>query len=217
MFYRSHAVAGNTAFVDTLADAVEARSGNAVPVYCSSLRAAAQEVYDLLDGVDALIVTVLAAGGTVATDAAAGGDEDAWDVAALDALDVPVLQALCLTTPRQAWADSTAALTPMDAAMQVAVPEFDGRLITVPFSFKEGRPGRHPGLHARPGAGGKGRRDRARPRPAAPRPQRPQAARDHAVVLPDEARADRQRRGPGHPRLRGHPAPGAPRARLRPG
>lgn len=36
-----------------------------------------------------------------------------------------------------AWANSSGALTPMDAAMEVAVPEFDGRLITVPFSFKE--------------------------------------------------------------------------------
>ena len=48
-----------------------------------------------------------------------------------------MLQALCLTSSRAAWAASSAALTPMDAAMQVAVPEFDGRLITVPFSFKE--------------------------------------------------------------------------------
>src|SRR5215472_553640 len=79
-------------------------------------------------------------GRAVAGDASAGGDEDAWDVAALAALDVPVLQALCLTSPRAAWAASSAALTPMDAAMQVAVPEFDGRLITVPFSFKEAGP-----------------------------------------------------------------------------
>ena len=140
VFYRSHAVAGNTAFADTLADAVEAAGGNAVPVFCGSLRAAPQEFYDLLHGVDAVIVTVLAAGGTVASDAAAGGDDEAWDVAALAALDVPVLQALCLTTPRKTWAASSAALTPMDAAMQVAVPEFDGRLITVPFSFKESGP-----------------------------------------------------------------------------
>jgi len=140
VFYRSHAVAGNTAFVDTLADAVESRGANAVPVFCGSLRAAPEEFYDLLNGADAVIVTVLAAGGTVATDAAAGGDDDAWDVAALAALDVPVLQALCLTTPRATWAGSSAALTPMDAAMQVAVPEFDGRLITVPFSFKEAGP-----------------------------------------------------------------------------
>jgi cobaltochelatase CobN len=137
VFYRAHAVSGNTAFVDTLADAVEAAGGNARCVYCSSLRAAGPEVYELLAGADALIVTVLAAGGTVAGDASAGGDSDAWDVAALASLDVPVLQALCLTSPRAAWAASSAALTPMDAAMQVAVPEFDGRLVTVPFSFKE--------------------------------------------------------------------------------
>jgi cobaltochelatase CobN len=137
VFYRAHAVSGNTAFVDALADAVQARGGNARCVYCSSLRAAGPEVYELLAGADALIVTVLAAGGTVAGDASAGGNADAWDVAALAALDVPVLQALCLTSSRAAWAASSAALTPMDAAMQVAVPEFDGRLITVPFSFKE--------------------------------------------------------------------------------
>ncbi len=140
VFYRAHAVSGNTAFVDALAGAVEAAGGNARCVYCSSLRAAGPEVYGLLAGTDALLVTVLAAGGTVAGEASAGGDSDAWDVAALAALDVPVLQALCLTSSRAAWAASSAALTPMDAAMQVAVPEFDGRLITVPFSFKEAGP-----------------------------------------------------------------------------
>src|SRR5262249_47225116 len=62
VFYRAHAVSGNTAFVDALAGAVEARGGNARCVYCSSLRAAGPEVYDLLAGADALIVTVLAAG-----------------------------------------------------------------------------------------------------------------------------------------------------------
>ncbi|HEY2304562.1 MAG TPA: cobaltochelatase subunit CobN, partial [Streptosporangiaceae bacterium] len=140
VFYRAHAVSGNTAFADALADAVEAGGGNARCVYCSSLRAAGPEVYELLAGADALIVTVLAAGGTVAGEASAGGDSDAWDVTALASLDVPVLQALCLTSLRAAWAASSAALTPMDAAMQVAVPEFDGRLITVPFSFKEAGP-----------------------------------------------------------------------------
>jgi cobaltochelatase CobN len=140
VFYRAHAVSGNTAFVDALADAVEARGGNARPVFCASLRSAGPAVYDLLTGVDVLVVTVLAAGGAVAAGASAGGDSDAWDVTALAALDVPVLQALALTSSRAAWAGSAAALTPMDAAMQVAVPEFDGRLITVPFSFKETGP-----------------------------------------------------------------------------
>jgi cobaltochelatase CobN len=164
VFYRAHAVSGNIAFADALADAVEAAGANAKPVYCGSLRGhaaptgtrppapgdgrpegdqppAGEDVYGLLEGVDAIIVTVLAAGGAVASLASAGGDDDAWDVARLAALDVPVLQAMCLTCPRADWERSSAALTPMDAAMQVAVPEFDGRLITVPFSFKEEGPG----------------------------------------------------------------------------
>ena len=140
VFYRAHAVSGNTAFVDTLADAVEAAGANAVPVFCGSLRAADAAVYDLLRDVDALVVTVLAAGGATASDVSAGGEEDAWDVGALAALDVAVVQGLCLTSARATWQDSDAALTPMDAAMQVAIPEFDGRLISVPFSFKETGP-----------------------------------------------------------------------------
>lgn len=141
VFYRAHALAGNTAFVDELADAVEARGANAVPVYCGSLRGLSEDqaagVRELLGGCDVLIATVLAAGGAVAADASAGGAEDAWDAGALAELDIPVLQGLVLTSSRGTWSASDAALTPMDAGMQVAVPEFDGRLIGVPFSFKE--------------------------------------------------------------------------------
>ena len=139
VFYRAHALSGNTGFVDALCAAVEARGANARPVFCASLRRAEQEqgLLALLGECDALVVTVLAAGGAVASEATAGGDEDAWDVGALAALDVPVIQGLVLTSSRAQWAASDAALTPMDAAMQVAIPEFDGRLISVPFSFKE--------------------------------------------------------------------------------
>ncbi|WP_028192322.1 cobaltochelatase subunit CobN [Salinispora pacifica] len=139
VFYRAHALAGNTAFVDTLADAVEAAGGNAAPIFCGSLRGltAGTGPLELFARCDALLVTVLAAGGTVATEAAGGGDEDAWDVGALAALDLPVIQALCLTSTREQWADSDAGLSPLDAAMQVAIPEFDGRIVAVPFSFKQ--------------------------------------------------------------------------------
>ncbi|GLZ07761.1 cobaltochelatase subunit CobN [Actinomadura sp. NBRC 104412] len=140
VFYRAHELSGNTAFVDVLCERIEAHGANALPVFCGSLRGAGQGLLDLLGRADALVVTVLAAGGAVAADAAAGGDEDAWDAGALAALDVPVVQGLCLTSSRAAWRDSDGALTPMDAAMQVAIPEFDGRLISVPFSFKEHGP-----------------------------------------------------------------------------
>lgn len=137
LFYRAHELSGNTAFVDTLCDAIEARGANASAVYCGSLRGADPALFALLGRADAIVATVLASGGTVAADASAGGDDEAWDIGALAGLDVPVLQGLCLTSSRKAWGESDAALSPMDAAMQVAIPEFDGRLITVPFSFKE--------------------------------------------------------------------------------
>ncbi|MGH3886417.1 MAG: cobaltochelatase subunit CobN, partial [Pseudonocardiaceae bacterium] len=138
VFYRAHALAANTGFVDVLADAIRAAGANALPVFCGSLRglgdAQAHGLRALLGRCDAVVTTVLAAGGS------AGAEEESWDAGALAALDVPVLQGLCLTTSRATWQASDAALSPMDAAMQVAIPEFDGRLVSVPFSFKEPGP-----------------------------------------------------------------------------
>ena len=137
LYYRAHHLAGNTGFVHALADAVEAAGGQPLPVFCSSLRTAEPELIQTLKAADAIVVTVLAAGGLVPATASAGGTEESWDVGALASLDVPILQGLCLTSSRDQWAGSDEGLTPLDAATQVAIPEFDGRLITVPFSFKE--------------------------------------------------------------------------------
>src|SRR3712207_6482195 len=60
-----------------------------------------------------------------------------WEVPALEALGVPVVQGICTTTSRRAWLESDAGLSPLDTAWQVAIPEFDGRIVSVPFSFKE--------------------------------------------------------------------------------
>ncbi|MEC3894102.1 cobaltochelatase subunit CobN [Nocardiopsis alba] len=138
LYYRAHEAGGNTAFAHTLADAVDA-TGRAVgvPVFAGSLRSAPDELYEALGDLDVLIVTVLAAGGSVPASASAGGDDEAWDVERMAALDVPVLQGLCLTSSRAAWEASEDGVTPLDSASQIAIPEFDGRIITVPFSFKE--------------------------------------------------------------------------------
>jgi cobaltochelatase CobN len=137
LYYRAHHLAGNTAFVDGLCTAIEDAGARPLPVFCASLRTATAELLDELQQVDALVVTVLAAGGATPASAGAGGDDGAWNVGALAALDVPILQGLCLTSSRSSWAESDEGLSPLDAATQVAIPEFDGRLITVPFSFKE--------------------------------------------------------------------------------
>jgi cobaltochelatase CobN len=137
LFYRAQYAAGNTAYVEALADAVDAAGGVGVPIFTTSLRDAPSDLLEYLASCDALITTVLAAGGTKPATASAGGDDEAWDVRALAALDIPILQGLSLTWDRASWAASDEGMTPLDVATQVAVPEFDGRIITVPFSFKE--------------------------------------------------------------------------------
>lgn len=137
LYYRAQHLAGNTRYVDALCTAIEERGGAALPIFCASLRTAPDDLIELLGTADALIVTVLAAGGATPATASAGGDDDAWNIERLAALDIPILQGLCLTGSRADWAATNDGLSPLDVATQVAVPEFDGRIITVPFSFKE--------------------------------------------------------------------------------
>ncbi len=148
-FYRSHRITGNAAWVDELSAQIEAAGANALAVWSTTLRRDADgnvAALALLDGrVDALLVTMLATGGSHAGQVGGSGNggvgnpdaEQRWDAAALEALDVPVIQAVCATSSRAAWEQSASGLTPLDAATQVAIPEFDGRLLGGVVSFKE--------------------------------------------------------------------------------
>src|SRR5215210_74721 len=144
IFYRTHWMSGNTAFVDDLTGSLEEAGTNALPVYCYSLRAGVDggvaALKLLKDRVDCLVTTVLAGGGSNVADAHRSGSPEEWlewEVPALEELGVPVLQGICTTSTREAWLASDAGLSPLDTAWQVAIPEFDGRIVGVPFSFKE--------------------------------------------------------------------------------
>src|SRR5919112_1922041 len=144
IFYRAHWMSGNTAFVDVLVEALDAAGTDALPVYCYSLRAGPDgqvPALEILRGsVDCLVTTVLAGGGSNAADALRSGSPEGWlewEVPALEELGVPVIQGISTTSTREAWLASDAGLSPLDTAWQVAIPEFDGRIIGVPFSFKE--------------------------------------------------------------------------------
>src|ERR687893_638548 len=127
-----------------LVEALERAGANALPVYCYSLRADAERrvpALEMLKGrVDCLVTTVLASGGSNAADAQSGDGPEGWlewEVPALEELEVSVVQGICATSSREAWLGSDAGLSPLDTAWQVAIPEFDGRVVSVPFSFKE--------------------------------------------------------------------------------
>ena len=89
--------------------------------------------------VDAIISTMsFAMGGAALSSASAQEEHDEdWSAEALQRLGVPVLQAITAAIDREQWAMSQRGLTPIDTSINVAIPEFDGRIITVPISFKQ--------------------------------------------------------------------------------
>ena len=144
VFYRAHWMSGNTRFVDALINALEKRGLNVLPVFIASLRAGGGDEHSLPTAlryfsgtqgthIDVLINTTAFAMGEIS----AGGTTPAgWSVSVLGQLNVPVLQAITSGMTEAQWRLSTRGLNPLDAAMNVVLPEFDGRIITVPMSFK---------------------------------------------------------------------------------
>jgi cobaltochelatase CobN len=144
LFYRTHWMSGNREFVDALIEAVEGQGCNVLPVFCYSLRgtdgppAAFRDL--ILDEqgqprVDCLISTLSYSMGSLAVQGVTIAE--GWSVAFLEAMNLPIIQAISSTSSHAEWAQSAAGLTPLDTAMSVAIPEFDGRIISVPISFKE--------------------------------------------------------------------------------
>lgn len=138
LYYRAHEVSGNSGFAHALADAIDnTADAVGIPVFASSLRSAPGALFDALGSMDAVVVSMLAAGGAKSASVSAGEDDSSWDIERIAALDIPVLQGLCLTSSREQWQANDDGVTPLDSATQIAIPEFDGRIITAPYSFKE--------------------------------------------------------------------------------
>jgi cobaltochelatase CobN len=144
-FYRAHRVSGNLRFIDALAAALERRGMRALPVYTSSLRAlnetgksAALSFFQGEAGprIDALINTTSFAIGDINPQ---GPTLPGWSIEAMAELDVPVFQAMVSGMELEQWQGMSRGLNPLDTAMNVVIPEFDGRIVTVPISFKEKR------------------------------------------------------------------------------
>ncbi|KAB1075277.1 cobaltochelatase subunit CobN [Methylobacterium planeticum] len=131
LVYRSAVLAGDGAPVAALAAALSARGLSPVILAVSSLKDP--------EALAALRVAIAARRPAVILAATAfAARDDAGFV--LDAADCPVLQAYTVGAPRAAWVASARGLNAADLAMQVALPEFDGRLAGFPIAFKEEAP-----------------------------------------------------------------------------
>ncbi len=122
LFYRAHWLSGNLQAIDALAGEIQGLGCRCRPVFCESLKEADERgtplaVRDFL--MDAVVLI-----STLAFSSPHG-------------LACPVIQAVMSGSTLTEWSGSDAGLSPRDVAMHVALPEFDGRIISVPISFKE--------------------------------------------------------------------------------
>ena len=159
LFYRAHWMSGNLAFVDDLIGRLEAQQVNVLPVFSYSLKHTPDDGDDgngagghtlteyMVDAagmprVDCIVNTMGLAMSDLEQQQGGGGATVAtgWSQELLDRLDVPIIQGIVSTGSRAEWEESSLGLGPIDTAMNVAFPEFDGRIITVPVSFKEESP-----------------------------------------------------------------------------
>jgi cobaltochelatase CobN len=131
IFYRAHYLSGNTTVIDALCNALAERQLTPIPIFISSLKepdVQAELVRYCRQGVKVLLNTTSFALASLETDTP---KVDLWET-----LDVPVLQVILSGGTREQWEAGTQGLAPRDMAMNVALPEVDGRIITRAVSFK---------------------------------------------------------------------------------
>jgi len=133
IFYRAQLLASDTAPIDALCAALQARGAAPAPLAVATLKdedAAAflQDAFARLDPAVIVAMTAFAAGGNFA------------EVAPLEACDVAVLQVVSATTRRAAWREATRGLGAADLAMHVVLPELDGRILAGVVAFKDPLP-----------------------------------------------------------------------------
>ncbi|HJN04376.1 MAG TPA: cobaltochelatase subunit CobN [Alphaproteobacteria bacterium] len=128
VFYRSYLLAGDAAPIEALAAELLQHDLNVRALFVSSLKdtdAGAFVRAALLDWSPAVVLN--------ATGFSARLDGHA---SPLDAAGVPVLQLVLSGSEREAWKESARGLSQADLAMQVVLPELDGRLAAGAVSFK---------------------------------------------------------------------------------
>ncbi|MEO1560630.1 MAG: cobaltochelatase subunit CobN, partial [Cyanobacteria bacterium J06632_19] len=135
LFYRAHYLAGNTLVIDALCEALAKRNISPIPVYISSLREidVQQELTDFLQNQDGDNVSFIL---NTTSFSLARLETERPSVELWENLDVPVLQVILSSSSLEQWESSYRGLSPRDIAMNVALPEVDGRIISRAVSFK---------------------------------------------------------------------------------
>ncbi|MCF2165990.1 MULTISPECIES: cobaltochelatase subunit CobN [Halobacterium] len=147
-FYESHWTHENTRYVDGVVHALESQGANALPVFCNPAtdtdeQEDAEWVTDqwlLADGepvVDAVVSSFMFSLSMDERGRSASDEGDAAEDVFLDRLGVPVLQTVTTMRSRSRYESADTGVMGFELALSVALPEFDGNVITHPISGKE--------------------------------------------------------------------------------
>ena len=127
IFYRAHLQAMNMQAIDGFIEAVQIAGVNPLPIATASLRDAhCMQIVNRLCAQADISVVLNTTGFAIAT-----GDGQGLSA------DVAVLQVMLAGSSVDDWRQNTGGLRAADMAMNVALPEMDGRLITRAVSFKD--------------------------------------------------------------------------------
>jgi cobaltochelatase CobN len=128
VFYRSLYLADDAEPIVALADALNERGFAVESLYVASLKEPESEAF-VAQALDAFAPDVILNATAFSARRETGSP--------LDRADAPVLQAALATSSRQAWEASPRGANGADLAMNVVLPEVDGRIFTRAISFKE--------------------------------------------------------------------------------
>lgn len=136
LFYRNHLESANTTAFDQLIEILQQQGLNPLPIATLSLKnpQCLETVNHLLQQTQASVI-INTTGFSVST-LSDQSDSHAPAAERYFSRDVPVLQAILAANNREDWLQSPG-LRARDIAMNIALPEIDGRLITRAISFKE--------------------------------------------------------------------------------
>ncbi|MGE3875822.1 MAG: cobaltochelatase subunit CobN [Parvibaculaceae bacterium] len=130
VFYRSVLEGAQTAPVDALVRALQQRRINALPVFVTSLKDAVSAEFISAAFGAARPAVILNATAFAVSSGSATADTP------FTPFDCPVLQVVFAGSSEASWQESAQGLRPRDLAMNVVLPELDGRILSRAVSFK---------------------------------------------------------------------------------
>lgn len=139
LFYRSHLQTGNTQAFDEFVNILKKNKLNVLAIATRSLKneECLQVVNELSQRAQSSIILNTTSFSQLAQGNASLSSKPQLESMRCFELDVPVIQAITAANTREDWEVNSQGLRARDIAMNIALPEYDGRIISRAISFKE--------------------------------------------------------------------------------